>query len=84
MNVIHDKNMNFIRIEIIQLHYALRNNVPPSFFPLWHLLMSLQVEIKVLCEQTREANKRIKIFFWIICLVLGILCLVFMFRVRGI
>ena len=22
-------------------------------------------QIKVLCEQTREANKRIKIFFWI-------------------
>ena len=24
-----------------------------------------KLKIKVLCEQTREANKRIKIFFWI-------------------
>ena len=44
----------------------------------------ITMKIIVLCEQTREANKRIKIyFFWIICLVLVILCLIFMFRVRG-
>ena len=42
------------------------------------------ITIKVLCEQTREANKRNKIFFRIICLVLGILCLIFMFRVQKI
>ena len=42
----------------------------------------LTLQIKVLCEQTHEANKRIKILFWIICLVLGILCLIFMFRVQ--
>ena len=36
-------------------------------FPLtlWDECCGRKSMIKVLCEQTREANKRIKIFFWI-------------------
>ena len=46
---------------------------------------SIMNEIKVLCEQTREANKRINFSFGLrlYYLVLGILWLIFMFRVRG-
>ena len=46
-----------------------------------------QINIKVLCEQTREANKRIKMFFGLCLILFGFGNIVadfhVLFRVRG-